>query len=137
MAKGVIHSADLKAKVMADYASGMSQMAIVRKYDLPRTTIRQWTAGLGSPMVASEIKEELDAQVLQLTISGLKTLRAILRHARNTEWLEKQSANDLAIFFGVTTDKITNVLAAYERGQQIIEENEQARLASGISEDSE
>lgn len=133
------YSSDIKSKVMADAASGMSQLALVRKYELPRSTIRGWVKGLGSPSVASELKEELDAEVLRLVISSVKTLRAILRHARKTEWLDEQTANGLAVFYGVTTDKLTAVLAAFERGREIEEALllDEAGEPGSIREDSE
>lgn len=118
-----IYTAEQKAKVIADFVSGSSQLALVRKYNIPRSTIRQWTRGFG-PMATTEIKAKLDAEILKLTFTSIRTLRAILRHARNPEWLEKQSAQELGIFFGITADKLGAVLAAIERGQQIEEANE-------------
>ena len=114
-----VYDPRIKAKVIADYQVGTSQLALVRKYDIPRTTIRQWTKGLGQPLVTAEIKRQIDAEVVKLTFTAIRSLRAILRHARNPDWLQEQSAHDLGVFFGITADKLTAVLAAFERGQEI------------------
>ena len=130
-----VYDPRIKAKVIADYQAGTSQLALVRKYDIPRTTIRQWTKGLGQPLVTTEIKAQLDAEVVKLTFTAIRTIRAILRHARNPDWLQEQSAHDLGVFFGITADKLTAILAAFERGQEIQQANK--AIESGSVSDSD
>lgn len=128
------YNPSIKAQVIADHQSGISQLALVRKYDIPRTTIRQWTNRAGPPRLAGETKAQLDGEVVKLTFSAIRTLRAILHHARNTDWLQEQSAHDLGVFFGITADKLTAVLAAFERGQEI--QNANDAIESGSASDS-
>ena len=130
-----VYDPRIKAKVIADFEAGSSQLALVRKYDIPRTTIRQWTRGLGQPMVTSEVKARVDAEVVKLTFTAIRTLRHILRHARNPDWLQEQSAHDLGVFFGITADKLTAILAAFERGQEIQQAND--AIESSVSSDSD
>lgn len=117
-----VYAPELKAQVIADYtANHLSDRALERKYDIPRSTIRNWIGTLGDVRVTPENKDDIDSRVIGLTLTAIDTLEAVLRHARDAAWLQKQNAHDLAFFFGITADKITAVLAAYERGQQLLE----------------
>lgn len=107
---------EVKAQVIAEWRSGVSDRALEAKYNIPRSTIRNWTGNLGDVRVTPEKKEDIDARIIDLTLTGIETLESILRHARNPAWLENQNAHDLAFFFGITVDKFAAILAAYERG---------------------
>ena len=130
------YDSSIKAQVIADYQSGSSANALAVRYDIPRTTIRQWTNRAGPPRLAGEIKAQLDAEVIKLVFSSIRTLRAILRHSRKSEWLEKQDAHSLGVYYGITADKLTAVLAAVERGQEIQEAND-ALESSRLSDSNE
>ena len=123
---------EAKAQVLADIGQGIPIKRIARDRRMPEATVRYWRqVNQAQPSIAPETKEELDGLVLDLATTAIVTLKAVLLHAREPAWLQRQNANDLAIFFGVTVDKIATVLAAFERGMEA--RNEQASLAGGAS----
>ena len=121
-----------KAQVILDLAQGKAIKAIARDRHMPEATVRYWRqVNQAQPSIAPETKEELDGLVLDLATTAIATLKAVLLHAREPAWLQRQNANDLAIFFGVTVDKIATVLAAFERGMEA--RSEQALLTGSPS----
>jgi hypothetical protein len=59
---------------------------------------------------------DLDALLTNLLRENLLTLAAQQEFFRNEDWLRKQSAADLAILHGVSTDKALRLLEAYRPG---------------------
>ena len=124
------YSDQVKAQVIAEWQAGASKKSLARNHDIPLSTVRNWTGeGIGAPRVTPETKDELDARVLSLASVGVGTLEAILLHARDKSWLEKQNAHDLGIFTGVVVDKLAAILSAYERGAEL--ERERLAVSAG------
>lgn len=136
------YAPELKAQVIAELRAGSNDRYLAAKYNIPRSTIRNWAGTLGDVRVTRENKEEFDSRVINFATTALATLEAILLHARDKSWLAQQNAHDLAIFLGTTTDKVGAILAAIERGHDLAraeDEREEAKrlVAGGAGDDGE
>jgi transposase-like protein len=109
------HTPETKAAVLADVVAGESVAAVARKYGIGRNTIRVWTAELGDhgSSAIQQKKEAIGEKVYGLVEDNVETLRKIAKHAQKDEWLDKQTANDLAVFMGVMQDKTVRLLSAF------------------------
>ncbi len=60
------------------------------------------------------------AELLDTLIDAkLETLIAQLEHFRDKEWLQRQSAGDLALLFGIEMDKAVRMLELIEKGKAL------------------
>lgn len=112
-------SDEVKAKLIVDWQAGASQKQLVAKYGVPQATLRHWIEGLERVEVEGVItpvsapKRTLADLAYDLAAESFAAEIAILRLAQDREWLLKQNANDLAIFFGVNADKLYRLLPAF------------------------
>ncbi len=116
MASGREHPAQVKAAVMAALMQGQSVHAIAEEYDLPRTTVISWKKAIQSENIIDgpQKRDELGELIITYVRENLETLAAQSRHARNSDWLTKQPASELAVLHGVIADKTLRILAALE-----------------------
>ena len=124
------YTPEIKAQVIAAHQAGEANKAIARRLGLPLTTVRGWI-GKVAPLAVPENKGWLDEQIWGLIADTIASIRAVARKAQDDEWLDKQTANDLAIYTGVQSDKLIRVLAAldYDRaGADAIRDHEGATL---------
>lgn len=120
---GTIYPAEVKAAVLADALTGMGERRLSAKHNIPRSTVRNWIVSSGLRRVqgaafASQTQQseaELFDLVIEYLRESLKTLRAVLQGAADPEWLSRQNARELAIFFGVVSDKAGWYLNALRR----------------------
>ena len=107
------YTAEVKAQVIADWKTGASLGQLVKAHGVPKTTVRAWVEGMDrTGTVLKKNTPTLDEMAWELVGESFAALRAILRKAQDDSWLDKQNANDIAIFFGVTSDKLLRLLAA-------------------------
>src|ERR1043165_7065690 len=119
------YSEHVKAQVMAALmAEGPS--AVAARFNIPLGTVKRWNADRQVIMrpVEGEVLERSDPErsakkariaslIIQHMESNLETLIHLSEWARsNDEWLCKQSASDVAILFGVVSDKTHRLLEA-------------------------
>lgn len=124
------HDAKLKAAVLAEIATGASAAEAARLHGVGKTTAAKW-AGQGDvpvPIAPTDVeivptdanavrtlkKADLGEQLYDYLSESICTLRSQVIFARDTGWLEKQSADSLAILHGVIADKATRLLAAIQ-----------------------
>ena len=86
---------------------GNSASYVSQKFDIPEGTLFSWRSeyGLANQNIASQKKAAIGELLLGLLEQELITLQAIARAAADPDWLREQSADDLAVFFGVMHDK--------------------------------
>ncbi len=73
-----------------------------------------WGAELDSGEIRSKRLEAFGNLLGDYLQETLTTLAVHAKHFRNSEWLQKQDAADLAVLHGVATDKAIRLLEAAE-----------------------
>ena len=109
------YSDEQKAAVMAALLAGQSVEQVAEEYHIPAGTIKSWQFRQnGTPVatVATEKKEEIGELILAYLREILVTLREQAVHFRDKSWLDKQSASEVAVLHGVSTDKAIRLLEA-------------------------
>ena len=102
------------AAVLTEIALGMSIRKAAQKHGVDHTTVLKWVKK--SPEVTK--KKEIGDLVEDHLRNELRTLSAIAEHTQDKEWLAKQSSDDLAILYGVMSDKAHAKLAALASAQR-------------------
>lgn len=112
MARGVAHSAELRAQVVAAVLAGMTLAEAAKNFGLAKRTVANWvgTDGTGQREEALIAIEDL---LLDLVAEHAHTLRAELQAAASPAWLEKQSAADLAQLVVAQRDTLIRLLAGF------------------------
>lgn len=104
---------DVQAQVVAEWKSGSSERTLAQMHRVSRRTIARWVAGHERAVKTNTLAAyDLDAMALRLISGSVSTLGAIHGIGQQEDWLRKQSADELAIFYGVIADKLIRVLAA-------------------------
>jgi hypothetical protein len=114
MARGVPHSDEIRAAVLASLLAGQSVGAIADEYQLPESTVRGIRDGEASREVVRAKKDSFGGLVADYLEESLITLKAQVVFARDTQYLRKQPASELAVLHGVIADKSIRILSAIE-----------------------
>jgi hypothetical protein len=120
MARGVPHSPETRAAVLAALLAGQTPTEVAHTFRLHRATVLAWrrAAGLApqdTPVqraVQPKKAEDIGHLVAAYLTANLTTLRIQQEHFRDKEWLTEQSAADLAVLHGVAADKAFRILEA-------------------------
>lgn len=111
------YSDEKRAQVMAALLEGQSVTKVAKDYEVSQATVSRIKSSLG-PEVLEEIGYEKKERIADLVEShlrdSLKACAAIAQHATNAQWLSRQSASELAVLYGVLTDKSIRILEAAE-----------------------
>lgn len=115
------YSDELKANAISMLFAGNTASYVSKQLKIPVGTLRSWKAEVnGSRSSNSEIatqkKGVLGELILGVLEKQLILLQTIADTAANPEWIEKQAADDLAIFYGVITDKSQRLIEAMSGG---------------------
>jgi transposase-like protein len=108
------YSDELKLQVMAALMSGQSITKAAEDFDIPESTIGNWSAKLnqaGIPIVPLQKKEEIGGRLIDLINKMLDTQMAMLEVMGEKEYLRKQDLAELGMAFGVNNDKLDRILA--------------------------
>ena len=111
---------ETRAAVLAALLEGQNVSQVAREFHIDRATVIQWRRAAGidtSHSVSQEKSDQIGELVLRHVASSLRALEALAGVTTNREWLEKQSAENVAVFYGVVADKSHRVLAALEPEQ--------------------
>lgn len=109
------YSDETKAAVMAALATGQGASQVAKEYKIPRGTVRGWKSRMGSvAIVATEKKEEIGDLLVDLITEQVITLKAQYITVRDPKWIVLQSASDMAMLIGVTTDKLIRMLESLD-----------------------
>ncbi len=110
------HPEHLKAVAMAALLAGESAHKVARRFSLSRTTIRRWRDLAWSAVQNGPQKREIGDQLLGYVGESLEAQRAQLHAMCDPDWINRQSARDLAILHGVVFDQTERLLVALQRG---------------------
>lgn len=135
MVKGKAHSDEVRAQVIAALLAGQGVNDVARRYKVPKATVSRIKNEL-TPTQLEQVGTEKRERIADL-IEGhlnesLKAAAAIARKTRDNAWLSKQNAADIAVFYGVLTDKAVRILEAAESAGQSEGEGEAEEGAGGV-----
>lgn len=106
------YSDELKAQVLAALLQGQSINAVAREYKIPKGTVSNWKNRYKGPKDGTQ-KKEIGELILEYLAANLAALRVQAEVFSDPEWLEKQSAESVAVLHGVMTDKAVRLLEAF------------------------
>ena len=112
------YSDDTKADVMAALLVGQSVTQVAKTYEIPKGTVSNWKRkamnAVGDSFGMSEglLHNEIGRLLLEYLRASLKALRIQAELFADEEWLQKQTAAEVAILHGVMTDKAVRLLEA-------------------------
>jgi transposase-like protein len=115
MSARVRHSEETKAKAMAMFYEGHTASHVAKVMKLNINTTKRWYKDRTKlpEGTKSEHAQSLDALLLEAVSQSLITQIAILKVASDEKWIRKQSAGELATFYGVSFDKAVRLLEAF------------------------
>lgn len=105
-----------RAAVMAALLAGQSVSKISDDHGVPRSTIYGWKdkilehVGDDVAAAATEKKDRIGALLLQLVETELSSMITMSEVTARSEWILKQPASELAVFYGVRSDKLIRIL---------------------------
>jgi transposase-like protein len=118
MTRGVAHPADIRAEAVAAVLAGASMVQVARQYRVSKGTLGTWLAQddmVRTVRTNQPTREERDDYIRTLLIDLVAehtfTLTAELQAAARPEWLERQSAADLAQLVVAQRDTLIRLLA--------------------------
>ncbi len=114
------YSDEMKAGAMAALLAGQSVSKVAEEYKIPRGTVGRWSSelrrSLRGPGETFDTEKEKTDRVGELLIeylqTNLETLQAQSEVFRDREWIEDQSAGEMAVLHGVLCDKTIRLLEA-------------------------
>lgn len=114
--RGVPHSDETRAAVLAALLAGQSVGEVARQFKLSHPTVIDWRdkAGLGSTHVGPKTKDAIGELVLAYLRSTLSSLAVQADNAADSEWIKKYGPADAATLFGVMSDKGFRLLEALQ-----------------------
>lgn len=113
MANGREYDDVTKAAVMAALLEGQSINYCAKRYSIPRGTVASWSRNLPrNHTVSSEKRERIGSLIIDNVEAEFETMIAMQDVFTDKKWLEKQSASELAVLYGVIKDKAIRVLEA-------------------------
>jgi transposase-like protein len=110
MTRGVAHSPEVRAEVLAAILAGMSIVEAARRFGLDKGLVSRWVATVATDHRARD-PETLGDLIFDLIGAHVSTIQAQLQAAARPEWLEKQSAAELAQLVAVERDTTLRLLA--------------------------
>ena len=119
--RGKAHTDHVRSSAIAALLEGQGVADVARIWNLPPSTVRDLKKSLGSEKFA-EVRAKNEESLAEL-IEGhlqasLKAAASIAAQAHNADWLNKQDADKLGVFYGILTDKAVRILEAAEAAQR-------------------
>lgn len=108
MAKGKAHSDETRAAVIAALLAGQGVNDVAREFGLDSGLVSRWKKTIPEKdlqQVTATKKERLVDLVEGHLIASFKAAIALAEQANDIGWRNKQSAADIAVFYGVISDK--------------------------------
>ena len=115
--RGKKHSEEVRSEALAALLAGQNVPEIAKKYKLPESTVRDLRNSIESEKFAevrAKKQEELANLIEGHLQASLEAAANIAKQAKNAEWLNKQDADKLGVFYGILTDKSVRILEAAE-----------------------
>ena len=111
------YSDETRAAVMAALIAGQSISEVAAEYRIPEGTVKGWSASKIQPDATSSTER---AEMGELILAYLRRVLITLEKQQvlfaDEVWLRKQSASELALLHGVSTDKAFRLLESLNSG---------------------
>lgn len=127
MSRGKRHDDSVRASALAALLEGQGVCEVAKNYKLPESTVRDIKKSIDSEKFAEvrAKKEESLAELIETHLrNSLLAAANIANQTNNANWLEKQDAEKLGVFYGILTDKAVRILEAAESAKTDNSENE-------------
>ncbi len=111
---------DKKAVVLAALLAGQGVNEISSTYNIPKSTVSRLKATIPKEQleqVGTQKAENLADLIAKNLEASFQARANILKQTENADWLNKQSAAELATLYGVAADKEFRVLEAIQNAQ--------------------
>lgn len=115
--RGRKHSNEVRGQVVADLLSGLGVTKVATKYSLDISVVSRIKSSLsdGELQEVATIKRLSLAELIEnLLRTSLGAATRLAEQCGDEEWRRKQNAADLAILYGVITDKSIKIVEAAE-----------------------
>jgi transposase-like protein len=112
MPRGVAHSPELRAQVVAAVLAGTSIAQAAAQFKLDKSLVSRWVATVATDQRARD-PQVLETLLFDLVAEHAITIRAQLQAAARPEWLAQQSAGDLAVLLGTVSDRLVRLLSGF------------------------
>lgn len=103
-----------KAAALAALLAGQAPSLVAATFGIPVGTLKSWKSrqlrGDSVATVATDSRERIGTLLLDYLAETLETLRIQQKVFRDTEWLRKQSAAEVATLHGISVDKAIRLL---------------------------
>lgn len=108
------YSDETKAQVMAALLTGQSVSKVADDFSIPYSTVGTWAKDAKGLIRDSSIqkKERIGDLVIDNVEAALEATRALADVFADREWIEKQEASQLAVLYGIVSDKTYRILEA-------------------------
>lgn len=107
------HSPETKAAVLAALLAGQGVNEVAIAYHLDKATVSRWKKTIPDgqlQQVATEKRERLVDLIEAHLTASLKGATVAAGQVHDGNWRARQSAENLAVFYGVLTDKSIRLL---------------------------
>ena len=114
------HSKQLIAEIKANLILGGSISEVSQYFNIPESTVRNYFRQL-TPDEIAKLNAKKESQIGSLMTEylqeTLKSLVDLASQVRNPEYIHCQKAQDIAILFGVMSDKAFKLIEAAQRAR--------------------
>lgn len=111
----------IRAQIIADLQRGDSLQEVATRYNVDKATVSRFKNTVG-PVLLQEVARQRVETIGELVENhlraGLKVTTTIANQLNDPEWLRQQTPKDLAVLYGVVTDKAIRILEASERARE-------------------
>lgn len=108
-----------KAAVMAALLDGQSVSSVAKEYKIPKGTVSSWKKDAWETYVGGGVEKKPTQKrnrIGKLIMDGLEAkllaIKAMADVFAEKDWVRKQPASEIAVLFGVVSDKAFRVLEA-------------------------
>ena len=116
--RGKKHSDEVRAQVMAALLAGQGVMEVASQYNLDASVVSRWKNTLPSEqlqVIASKKGVRIEQLLFEYLTETLITLKKQTILVRESSYVTKQPAGELAVLHGVMADKAVRLLEAAHR----------------------
>jgi transposase-like protein len=116
MPRGVPHSPELRAQVVAAIIAGATVAQVAQRFGLRKQTVSEWLQSEEVRTVRTTRErspEVLEAMIFDLVAEHITTIRAQLQATASAAYVQGQSAGDVAALLGTERDTLIRLLAGF------------------------
>lgn len=111
------HDENTKAAVVAALLEGQSVSSVAKDYEIPKGTVSRWkktalSGGVRENRTQKGPEGSIGDLLMKLLETNVRSLIAISEKTADADWLDKQSASEVSLLFGVKHDKVVRMIEA-------------------------